>query len=284
MSNTLNIERMKNILHFIECNLDYDIDCQKLAELACYSKFHFHRLFKAYVGESVYAFRKRLLLERASKHLQHSNEAISEIAYKCGYDNQASFNKAFRKKFSLNPGDIRRQMISIKNESYFSEEWINNMKPEIVDLIDIAVISVRSCGNYEKAACDAWSQLMSFAYANKLMNKNVRMFGISYDNPNMTEPNLVRYDACLDISTDINLSNNIRKQVITGGKYAKFIHTGSYDNFKDTYAYIFSEWLPSSNYKLRDVPCFDIYLNRDPRRTKKENLKTEIYIPIEYNA
>ncbi len=39
--------------------------------------------------------------------------------------------------------------------------------------------------------------------------------------------------------------------------------------------------LPESHHKLRDNPCFEIYLNRDPRRAKPENLKTEIYIPIE---
>jgi len=49
---------------------------------------------------------------------------------------------------------------------------------------------------------------------------------------------------------------------------------------ESVYAYIFSQWLPGSNKKLRDKPCFDIYLNKDPRRTKPENLKTEIYLPI----
>jgi AraC family transcriptional regulator len=65
-----------------------------------------------------------------------------------------------------------------------------------------------------------------------------------------------------------------------GGSYAKFLHKGAYENFKDTYAYIFNEWLLESHYKLQDKLCFEIYLNRDPRKTKPENLKTEVYIPI----
>jgi AraC family transcriptional regulator len=41
-----------------------------------------------------------------------------------------------------------------------------------------------------------------------------------------------------------------------------------------------AQWYPESGEKLRDLPCFDVYLNRDPRRTKPENLRTEIYVPV----
>ena len=68
--------------------------------------------------------------------------------------------------------------------------------------------------------------------------------------------------------------------VISGGKYAVFSHKGPYTNLSDTYNAIFMEWLPDSGNELRNLPSFEIYLNRDPRRTKPENLKTEIYIPI----
>ena len=66
-----------------------------------------------------------------------------------------------------------------------------------------------------------------------------------------------------------------------GGQYVKFLHKGPYEKFQETYSNIFDECLPNSNHKLRDNPCFEIYLNKDPRRTKPENLKTEIYVPIE---
>ncbi|MDD1782556.1 AraC family transcriptional regulator [Enterovibrio sp. ZSDZ35] len=281
MSNDLNAERMKHVLHFIERNLDEDIDCNQMAEIAFYSRFHFHRLFQAYAGESVYAFRKRLLLERAVKHLQFTRDSISDIAYKCGYENQASFNKAFRKQFLMSPSDVRKQMISINRPMDCPlPERIEIMTPEIVELNDVPVISARGSGEYSSAASEAWGKLMGFAYKNRLMNKEVRLFGVSYDDPDMTDPERIRYDACLDIDTDVSSDVDVRKQVISGGKYAKFLHKGAHENFAATYTYIFKEWLPNSGYQLRDVPCFDIYLNRDPRRTKPENLRTEIYIPI----
>ncbi len=282
MSKKIHSERMNKVVHFIEHNLDSEIDCNKLAEIACYSKFHFHRLFYSYIGEGVYAYRKRLLLERSIKHLLHSDDSIIDIAFKCGYENQTSFNKAFRKQFSFTPSQVRKQMVSVDtNRVKLIRKRCVDMKPEVIIFRETKVISARAYGAYAKAAPEAWSQVMKFAYSNRLMKKGVRMFGISHDDPNVTEPNNIRYDACVDIEANIAKEVNLRKLTVSGGKYAKFLHKGAYENFQETYSFIFNEWLPENNHKLRDEPCFEIYLNKDPRRTKPENLKTEIYIPIE---
>ena len=282
MSRKIHAERMKKVVLFIENNLDSEVDAGKLSEIACYSEFHFHRLFHSYVGESVYAYRKRLLLERSIKHLLYSDDNITDIAFKCGYENQSSFNKAFRKQFSYTPSQVRKKMVSVDTGKIKPiHKWGIDMKPEIIEIGDTKVICARKTGSYTEAAPEAWGKLMKFAYSNKLMNKNLRMIGISHDDPNITEPNHIRYDACIDVEANIELEDDLRKHAVSGGKYAKFLHKGSYESFPETYSYIFNEWLPESNHELRDEPCFEIYLNKDPRRTKPENLKTEICIPIE---
>jgi AraC family transcriptional regulator len=70
------------------------------------------------------------------------------------------------------------------------------------------------------------------------------------------------------------------KQVINGGKHALFLHEEAYENLSQSYNFIYKEWLMNSEFELRDIPCFEEYLNRDPRNTKPENLKTTIYIPL----
>jgi AraC family transcriptional regulator len=173
-------------------------------------------------------------------------------------------------------------MVSIDtNRVKLIRKRYTDMKPEIVEFEETTVVSARAYGAYAKAAPEAWSQIMKFAYSNKLMNKRVRMIGISHDDPNVTEPDNIRYDACLDIDASVENEENLTRLIISGGTYARFLHKGPYENFQETYSYIFNEWLPESNYRLRDDPCFEIYLNKDPRRTKPENLKTEIYLPIE---
>jgi len=58
-----------------------------------------------------------------------------------------------------------------------------------------------------------------------------------------------------------------------------FLHKGAYENLKATYDRI-GDWIVESGVEIRDLPMFEKYLNRDPRRTKPENLKTEIYVPL----
>ena len=127
---------------------------------------------------------------------------------------------------------------------------------------------------------------MGFAYKNKikykknLMGKDAMIFGIGHDDPNITDTEKLRFDAYIswDDKT-VQPEDEISNKIIDGGKYAMFIHKGAYENLKSTYDMI-GDWIVESGTNLGDKPMFEKYLNRDPRRTKPENLKTEIYVPI----
>jgi AraC family transcriptional regulator len=121
---------------------------------------------------------------------------------------------------------------------------------------------------------------MKFAYSHRMMSKETKCIGISHDSPEITAKENLRYDACITFSGNANPEGDVGIQTIAGGKYAVFLHKGQYESFGKTYGAIFSKWLPESNEELREAPCFELYLNRDPRRTKPENLRTEIYIPL----
>lgn len=157
----------------------------------------------------------------------------------------------------------------------------------IKEIDDLKVISVVKTGKYSDSACEAWASLCKFAYSNtvgkkdKMITPESKFIGIGYDDPKTTPEEKLRYGACITIDKDVEVQGEVVLNLISGGKYAVFLHKGSYDYLKDTYTAIFQEWLPRSGHKLRNIPLFEQYLNRDPRRTKPENLKTEIYIPIE---
>ncbi len=276
----LHIQRMNRVIQFIDETLDLEVSVSSLAKMAFYSEYHFHRIFRAYVGESVYAYRKRLLLERAVKFLQYTDKSVTEIAFDSGYDNHSSFNKAFKKFFKHSPTEVRQNKIKFEKYNFPQLHEGLKMKAEIVDLDDVRVIAARGVGNFDVVAADAWGRIMKFAYGNGLMKGEVRRFGITHDDPNVTDLDKIRYDACLDLDVDISAQAGLKKMTIAGGKYAQFLHKGSYDELGNTYNYAFNKWLPDSGYQLRLVPCFDLYLNKDPRRTKPENLRTLVHLPI----
>ena len=59
--------QIKKVTYYIENHLDDRFDVEMLAKLAGYSPYHFCRIFKLYIGESVMSYATRLKLERAAK-------------------------------------------------------------------------------------------------------------------------------------------------------------------------------------------------------------------------
>ncbi|OGH61248.1 MAG: hypothetical protein A3G34_03475 [Candidatus Lindowbacteria bacterium RIFCSPLOWO2_12_FULL_62_27] len=153
------------------------------------------------------------------------------------------------------------------------------MNPEFRDMPERQVLYVRKTGEYSKAAGAAWEALMKAVWSKFLFNRRVECIGIPHDNPNVTPEENLRYDACVDLHKAVKPKGDAGVQAIAGGKYAVFLHAGPYEKLGETYNAIFSQWLPSSGAKLRDVPGYEIYLN-NPKRTKPENLKTEICVPV----
>src|SRR5262249_50256222 len=99
--------RMLHVLAHIQKNLDGSLSLEELAAVAHFSSFHFHRIFRGLVGESVKEHVRRLRLERAAHRLRHTGQQITEIALDAGYQTLESFTRAFHRMFSQSPSEFR---------------------------------------------------------------------------------------------------------------------------------------------------------------------------------
>ena len=278
-------ERINNVIHYINTHLDEDLDITKLAEIGNYSPYHFHRIMRAYLDESLGAFIVRLRMETAVTLLIHSKEAVNEIAFRVGYENPSSFNKAFKKRFDVSPEEFRKSNEKhLKKESskikYYAMENLKSLQPKIKEIKSKKVIYARAIGAYSKSAQQAWDVVCEFAKNKKLFGFKTEFLGISHDDPKVTDADKLRYDACIVISKEVAPEGEIGIVEITGGKYAVFLHKGPYEKLESSYDYIFGKWLPESGNELRNVRSFEKYLN-SPDNTKSEKLKTEIFVPIQ---
>lgn len=279
-------ERINRVLLYIQENIAGPLSLKTLSDVACFSSFHFHRLFQAHVGETLSGYIRRIRLERAALRLSHTKEPVTSIALAAGYETPGAFAKAFRQHFGKTPSEYKRTNMSNGTRLKLldldvPERKLKTLKPEIRTLPEQRVLFVRRMGRYDKAANEAWGELMKFARSRHLMGKETRFIGLSHDSPEITPAEKLRYDACITIDKNEKPEGEVGIQTIRDGRYAVFLHKGPYEKFSDTYNAIFSGWLPASGEKLRDAPCFEVYLNRDPRRTKPENMRTEIFVSIE---
>src|SRR5215831_7119398 len=108
--------RMNRVVDYIEGHLADPLDLERLAEVACFSPFHFHRLFHAWMGETLQAFVHRLRLERAAQLLVFDRgKAISDVAFECGFSSSGAFARAFRKAYGVTAGEWRKRKICESN-------------------------------------------------------------------------------------------------------------------------------------------------------------------------
>ncbi len=232
-------------------------------------------------GETAGQYVRRLQLEKAANSLIKTQKSITEIAL-VSYDTPAAFTKAFKRQFHISPKSYRKTQkpVIFTSIQFPKNRDENSLNPTLKKIREIPVLFVRENGPYRQAAELAWTRLMQWAYSNNCMTSKTQLMGISHDNPNITDEKNLRYDACISYDTRKKPVKSIGEKTILGGLYAVFLHRGRLNNISKSLNYIYGIWLPQSGYALRDCPNFDLYLNRDPRRTNPENLKTNIYIPI----
>lgn len=99
---------IENVMRYIRIHIGEPLDRERLADIAGFSVPHFHRIFRAHVGESAIGYVRRLRLERAARKLRMGAVDITEVALAAGYDTHAAFSKAFKQQFGLSPSEFRQ--------------------------------------------------------------------------------------------------------------------------------------------------------------------------------
>ena len=273
------VQRINKVVAYINNHLDETLDLKTLANEAALSDFHFHRIFKALKGEAIGGYITRLRLEATARLLRYTALTIEEIALNIGYETPASLSKAFKKQYGISPTEYRTN----KDTYIMKKEIINPdlalKAPKIVTLEPKNLIYVALTGAYGSLDYGkAYEQLWAVIKAQKLFTKGIESICISYDDPKITESSLQRSDVCLAIHKPATPQEEVSCKTLAGGKYAVFFYQGSYENLSQVYDTAV-RWVIDHQYTLREEPFFEKYLN-DARRTPKEKLKTEIYIPI----
>ncbi|MCG8685678.1 MAG: AraC family transcriptional regulator [Desulfobacterales bacterium] len=291
-------KRIYQVMNYIANNLDQNLSVEEIAEVANFSTFHFHRIFKAAVGETIGVFTKRLRLEMAANRLiSHSLNppTITDIAFEFGFSSSQNFAKAFRKHFKQTPSEFRKSKIGNKKsrngnalsiQSVYSRfsvenrgrinETIKNVRIKNVSQYHVAY--VRKLGNYDTLTHDnAFEELMKWAIPKGLCETG-KFFGVYWDNPEVTPKNRCRVDACISLPPFHSTGDTIGSQVIGGGRYAVYRVEVIDDSFKQSWDELFS-WIVANGYECHDSPNFQQYLN-DGRYHPEKVWIVDLYVPL----
>ncbi|MFG0257468.1 MAG: GyrI-like domain-containing protein [Phycisphaerales bacterium JB043] len=273
-------ERIGLALRLLEERLGEDVSLEELAQAASYSMFHFHRLFRGLMGESVREYSRRLLLERAAHHLTHGDNDILHIALDAGYDSHEAFTRAFKERFGVTPSLFREERREVHSQRARStNETPIDIRIEKRSAARIAC--VRHVGPYDQVG-SAWAKLMKWGWTKMVFGKP-DTFGLCFDDPDITPGERVRYEACMVVDAKAKPKGDIEIREIPASSYAVTVHEGSFQTIGLTYSRLFARIatgpIDNTNCELGDPPSLEKYL-ADPRKIKPEDMRTEIWMPV----
>ena len=283
------IAKFELILKHLEYHQDEESASKIISDLACMSTFHFHRLFSAYAGMSLFAVMKLLRLKRAAYQLAYRQELkVIDIALMAGYDSAAAFSRAFKRVFLQSPKTFRQKPNWVTWQAHYQSILTIRSKimPKDINFqvsqvsfpeTSIAVLQHRASPSL---LGNSIAQFIHWRKANGLPPSKSKTFNLIYDDPSTTKPNKYRFDIACEIHTEVreNLQGVIH-DVIPAGQCAKIRHQGSDDNLLPAIDYLYTQWLKKSGKALRDFPLFLERVSLYPDVSEAETI-TDIYLPI----
>jgi AraC family transcriptional regulator len=146
----------------------------------------------------------------------------------------------------------------------------------------MSVVYARAFGPYRSSAPAAWRAMDEWLTSRGVRSRVKQAYGYFRDNPRLTAPELLRYDACVPVSFGIepDPAAGIGSQVLPGGAYAAHTHVGSYSETGELFSRLHGEIVPKRGLTLdHDRPFLAVYLN-DPGITREMHRRTELCVPV----
>jgi AraC-like DNA-binding protein len=104
-----NSRRVETIMKFLNHNFDKNVTLGEAAKIAAMSEVAFSRFFKMRTGKTFVDTLTEIRLGHASRMLIETTQGITEVAYKCGFNNISNFNRVFKKKKDCTPKEFRQE-------------------------------------------------------------------------------------------------------------------------------------------------------------------------------
>jgi AraC family transcriptional regulator len=267
-------ERIQRVVDYVAEHLDEELDLETVAGVACFSPYHFHRIYRGLFGETLNETVRRLRLHRAAIDLLDREMDIERTARRAGYASQAAFTRAFRAEYGEPPAHYR----GIRREARTDERSPAAYRVETVNLPRLRLAMIEHRGDYQLTG-KVFERLIMFAATTGLLRPDTRVIGIYQDDPESVPQAELRSAACITVPNDWAPSGELKEGHVEGGQYAKIIHTGPYTELKTAYDWLYQTWLPISGEELRNLPCLEEYLN-NPRQVPAKDLETAVLIPL----
>jgi AraC family transcriptional regulator len=295
------IGRISAVILYINEHLDEELPLYQLARIACFSPFHFHRIFSSITGETLNSFVNRKRLEKiASQLLQGTEESLSSLAYSYGFKNASTFSRSFRKFYGISPTEFKEEIsspfskigqVDSKNgqDKVLIEKYLCSIDNNINWLIMNAQIEVKEMPSMKVAYIDhvgpfdeigkVYGRLFQWAGPRALLNDpELKTITVYHDDPKVTDISKVRQSAGIVVKEDIAIDREVAKMEVSAGKFA----VGRFEITAMEFTRAWDSmciWVAEKGYKSTDGHYYELYHNDHEQHPEKKFI-VDICIPV----
>lgn len=286
--------RINRAIALIDRLIDQDLSIERLADEACLSPFHFHRIFSALTGESVHAMSTRMRMQRALA-LTHRGQRPKwkAVAAAVGYRSPDVFSRAFKRHFGCTPSefDLEQWWQSRPDRDAVQEVSRYFLRPApplpedfrvVIGVRPAASLVVsRATGGYvdPNLLVAAYERMVEASLLLGIAMPG-RLCGASKDDPELVPLSRCRYEFTLEVPAGTKPPKGLHASRRAEGRWAMSHLTGDLQSVDRAWSLLFKSWLPASGLNLRDAPAEEIY-HQTPNEIGWERFDLTLAIPLE---
>jgi AraC family transcriptional regulator len=271
-------KRLRRVSDYIYENLDQEIDLMRLADVACMSPYHWHRIYKAVYGETIAATVRRIRLAQAASDLTNTKDGVANISQRAGFQNLQSFNRLFKLSYGMPPAEYRKRGAHVQFDQPYNEEVKDMYDVKIINQPAKKMACIPHKGSYMKIGM-AFERVFGTLGGRPMDWSKHEMVALYYDDPDTIPEDDLSSKAGFTCPEDFEISAPLESETLHAGEYAVLHYKGPYSDMRKAYDWLFGQWLINSGRETADHPCFEIYLN-NPRDTPANDLLTNICLPL----
>ena len=313
------VSRINRVLDHIDRHIDEELSLEVLADVAGFSRFHFHRIFRAMVGDTLNRWIQRVRVEKATMMLAgQPGKSITDIAFDCGFSGSAAFSRSFREAFGMSPREWRSRsapdnskigknggnawQIRDKNRKDINislhyndggnqnltwrihmKQEMKDVKIEVKEMPDLHVAYVRHIGPYQGDSDlfeNLWKKLMTWAGPRGLLRfPETKCLSVYHDDPKVTDDSKLRTDVCISVPEDTEVDGEIGKMTVPGGAFAVAHFEIDADQYGEAWDLVMGGWMPESGYQPDDRLSYELCLN-NPKEHPEHKHIVDICVPV----
>ena len=269
------------VTDYIYAHLDDDLSLETLAHVSGFSRFHWHRIYRAVRGETTAQTVRRLRLERAAAMLRETSWPVERIARKAGFTGSEVFSRSFLRSYGTTPSRFRTGQRPASTDSALTSSGSGSTS-SVREVPGWPVRVEARCG-YRLAASEHRGAYMdigrAFSRVKDRMGAGSPLVAIYEDDPDAGPRADLRSAAGTVADPGTKIPHDLVERTVPAGRYAIMRYIGPYSSMHAAYLWLYGQWLPNSGEEPRDHPIIEEYLT-DPATIPPVRAVTDILLPL----